>query len=140
MKESTIKLIDNFFAANPIAKGQPVSEKEINNAEKKLGIKFDKDYISFLRNYGGSVIKATEIYGFRNSELLDDTDIIEITTEYREENSENNDWLVIGSDYAGNPVAININGNIITYDHDSDEEILLADTFEDYILISLTEE
>lgn len=38
MKINTINKIDEFFFKNPIAKGKPSSQKEIANAEKRLGI------------------------------------------------------------------------------------------------------
>ena len=102
----TIEKINDFFTANPIAKGIPSSREEIINAEKELGIKFDKDYVFFLLNYGGSLIKEKEIYGLRNSEMMGDDDIINLTKVFRENERENNDWLIIGTDYAGNPVGI----------------------------------
>lgn len=73
MDRGTIEKINDFFTANPIAKGIPSSREEIINAENELGIKFDKDYVFFLLNYGGSLIKEKEIYGLRNSEMMGET-------------------------------------------------------------------
>jgi len=140
MKDNTIQKINSFFSKNPIAKGTPVNQEQILDAEKELGISFDKDYAFFLLHYGGSMIKATEIYGLgTNSELMSDEDIIELTKSYRDDEDGEIDWLIIGSDYSGNAVGINKEGKVITYDHDLDEYYILGDTFEDYILKSLEE-
>ncbi|WP_315023158.1 SMI1/KNR4 family protein, partial [Alloprevotella tannerae] len=57
MEKSTIEKINDFFANNMIAKGTPSNLEEIVHAEKELGIEFDKDYVYFLLNFGGSLIK-----------------------------------------------------------------------------------
>lgn len=57
MEKSTIEKINDFFTNNMIAKGTPSNLEEIVHAEKELGIEFDKDYVYFLLNYGGSLIK-----------------------------------------------------------------------------------
>jgi hypothetical protein len=137
MKNSTIEKVNGFFTKNPIAKGEPSTPEEIANAENELKIKFDNDYIFFLLNYGGSMIKAKEIYGFHNSELMDDTNIIELTNSYRQNESENVDWVIIGTDYAGNPIGINREGKVLMQDYDFGELKILGDSFEDYILKSL---
>ena len=137
METSTIDKINNFFEKNPIAKGTPSTQNEIINAEKELAIKFDDDYIFFLLNYGGSMIKAKEIYGFNNSELMGEDNIIELTKSYRQNEGSNLDWLIIGTDYSGNSIGINKEGNVVVYDHDFGELNVLGNTFEDYILKSL---
>jgi hypothetical protein len=135
MRDSTIKIIDAFFEKNPIAKGISASEKEIRKAEKELKIQFDSDYISFQLRYGGSMIGAKEIYGFHNSELMEEDNIVELTKSYREnEDNCSMDWLIIGTDYSANSIGINREGNVVKYDHDFGEYSVLANTFEQYIL------
>jgi len=134
MKESTIKKIDEFFEKNPIAKGIPTSENEIREAENELGIKFDSDYIFFQLRYGGSMIGAKEIYGFQNSELMGEDNIVELTKSYRENEDSFMDWLIIGADCSGNFIGINKEGNVVVYDHDIGEYKKLTNTFEQYIL------
>ena len=137
MKESTVKKIDNFFEKNPIAKGIPATEKQIREAENKLKIRFDNDYIFFQLRYGGSMIGAKEIYGFHNSELMEEDSIVELTKSYRENEDSFMDCLNIGTDYSGNFVCINKEGNVVVYDHDFGEHKILANTFERYILDEL---
>ena len=134
MKESAIKKTDDFFQKNPIAKGVSASEKEIREAENELKIQFDSDYIFFQLRYGGSMIGAKEIYGFHNSELMDEDNIVELTKSYRETEGSFMDCLVIGTDYSGNFIIINKEGNVAVYDHDFDEYKILANTFEQYIV------
>lgn len=134
MHESTINKIEAFFRDNPIAKGVPATPQEIGNAENVLNIRFDADYVLFQLHCGGSMIGSNEIYGFHNSELMDDTDIIELTMSYREDYDGDMDWLIIGSDYSGNQIGINEHGNVVTHDHDFGGHCILAETFEQYIL------
>jgi len=76
MEKSTIEKINDFFASNMIAKGTPSNLEEIAHAEKELGMEFDKDYVYFLLNFGGSLINSNEIYGLHNSEMMGEDTII----------------------------------------------------------------
>ena len=137
MEKSTIEKINDFFANNMIAKGTPSNLEEIVHAEKELGIQFDKDYVYFLLNYGGTLIKNKEIYGLHNSELMGEDSIISLTKRFREEESEHLDWLIIGTDYAGNPIGISKEGKVLLQDYDYGELNVLSESFEDYILKAL---
>ena len=134
MTEETVEKINRFFLNNPIAKGTPASQKEITDAEVKLDIKFDPDYTYFQLNYGGSMIKAKEIYGLHNSELMGNETIIELTKTYRENVDGEKGWLIIGTDYAGNFIGIDKNGTVLCYDHDFGGLNILAISFEEYII------
>jgi hypothetical protein len=137
MLTTTIERLNNFFEDNPIAKGVPTNESEIREAEEVLNIKFDSDYISFQTMYGGSMIKATEVYGFHNSELMSDDNIIDLTKSYRENEDGDISWLIIGTDYSGNSIGIDENGKVLVYDHDLEELHYFANSFEEYILKAL---
>ena len=113
MEKSTIEKINDFFANNMIAKGTPSN---------------------FLLNFGGSLIKNKEIYGLHNSELMGEDSIISLTKRFREEGNEHLDWLIIGTDYAGNPIGISKEGKVLLQDYDNGELNVLAESFEDYIL------
>ena len=143
MKDSTYKLLDKFYQDNEIAKGIPATEIEISNAEKELGIIFDNDYKNFQLRYGGSVVGSTEVYGFHNTELMGDNDmtVVSLTELYRSLEGSCIDRLIIGSDYTGNYIGINRDGNVVMNDHDIDdgELIILAETFEQYIIDALNE-
>lgn len=85
------------------------------------------------------MIKNREIYGFHNSELMDDTDIVELTECYQQDEDGDESWLIIGSDYSGNSIGIDKDGEVVVYDSDLEEMCVLGTTFEDYILKSFEE-
>ena len=137
MEKSTREKINDFFASNMIAKGTPSNLEEIAHAEKELGIEFDKDYVYFLLNFGGSLINSNEIYGLHNSEMMGEDTIISLTKRFRDDECDLQDWLIIGTDYAGNPIGINKEGKVLLQDYDYGELNVLGESFEDYILKSL---
>ena len=137
MEKSTIEKLNDFFASNMIVKGTPSNLEDIVHAEKELGIKFDKDYVYFLLHFGGSLIKSYEIYGLHNSEMMGEDSIISLTKRFREDEREHQDWLIIGTDYSGNPIGINQEGKVLLQDYDYGELNVLGESFEDYILKSL---
>lgn len=139
MKIDTINKINAFLGENPIAKGKPSTLAEIEKAGKRLKIKIDEDFKFFTLTFGGSIIKNKEIYGFHNSELMDDTNIIELTKYYREDEDGNEDWLIIGTDYSGNSIGIDKEGKVVVYDSDFEELVALGNSFEEYILKALEE-
>ena len=87
-----------------------------------------------MLNFGGALIKNKEIYGLHNSELMGEDSIISLTKRFREEGNEHLDWLIIGTDYAGNPIGISKEGKVLLQDYDNGELNVLAESFEDYIL------
>lgn len=138
MRKELIDRLNNFFKKNSVALGTKSTIEEIENAEKALNTKFDPDYNEFLLNWGGCIVGTSEIYGLNNCELLDEETVIELNESFREDNPEiPSDWLVIGSDYAGNPIAIDNIGKIVVDDHDSGTIEILASSFEEYIENSL---
>lgn len=70
-----------------------VSLEVIDQAETKLKVKFSKDYIEVLNNFGVLLVNGHEIIGLGSSARLN---VIDITTEERELNLEiNPKWYVI---------------------------------------------
>lgn len=70
-----------------------VSLEVIDQAETKLKVKFSKDYIEVLNNFGILLVNGHEIIGLGSSARLN---VIDITTEERELNLEiNPKWYVI---------------------------------------------
>lgn len=136
MKDNTLKLLEEFFKKNSIAKGKPTTLIEIEDAESELNLKFDKDFILFQMLYGGSYVKDIAIYGLYNTELLGDNDItfLSLTKTYRQSENACKDLLIINEDFYGNFIALNIQGQVIEINFDYDEKNILANTFEEYIL------
>jgi len=138
MKQELIDRLNDFFKENPVALGKKSTLEEIIQAEKSIGIKFDPAYALFLLNWGGCVVVASEIYGFKNCEFLDEETVIDLNETFREDDTEiPSDWLIIGSDHAGNPVAIDKEGKLLVKDYDLGEVFPLADSFEEYLEKSL---
>ena len=76
-----------------------------------------------MLNFGGSLIKNKEIYGLHNSELMGEDSIISLTKRFREEGNEHLDWLIIGTDYAGNPIGISKEGKVLLQDYDNSADV-----------------
>jgi len=133
MESGTIDQLESFFKKRPIARGIASSIEDLDNAEKHLGLKFDSDYVQFIITFGGCAVGRREVYGFINSEILDEITIIDLTERYREDGGENMNWLIIGTDYSGNYIGIDESGKLLKYDHDFGELVILAETFEQYL-------
>ena len=70
-----------------------VSDKEINDAEKNLKLKFSDDYVEFLKNYGAASFNEYELIGLCDSERLN---VISVTKDAKERNNNIPDnWYVI---------------------------------------------
>jgi len=64
----------------------------------------------------------------------DSWSVVEMTMRFRNNGiPEANDWVVISSDHAGNPVGMDRDGCIWIHDHDFDGISLLAKNFEGYL-------
>lgn len=140
MNIDLVNRISNFLSniENNDFAGKPVDEVTINEAEKILNVSFDKDYKEFLTLFGGSFV-GVPIYGFNNCEMLSNETVIDLTNDFRESYSVDNRFQVIQDSYvitidgSGNPVIINKNGEIIIYYHGSDDEEVIATSFEELI-------
>lgn len=137
MKQSTWDKLDEQFSEFPFMKADPVSIEELLNAEKKLDVEFCEDYKKFVEKYGGAIVGAYPIYGVRHAEPMDDFlwSVVDVTLHYRNEGWPEAEHLyVVSSDHSDNPIGITSNGHVITYDHDIGESVILADSFEGYLL------
>lgn len=63
--------------------GDGVSEKEIEKAEKKIGVKFADSYKEYLRTFGIAAYSGHELTGISKSKR---TDVAEVTLKEREYN------------------------------------------------------
>lgn len=140
MNDLLIKRIDDFLSRdeNDIFKGVPVDFQEIIQAEKDLDVNFDEDYVEFLTLFGGSFV-GLPIYGFKNSEMLSDQTIVDLTKEFRESYALENRFDQIQKSYVisiegnGDPMIINSEGEVLIYNHDDDVLEQIATSFEKLI-------
>jgi SMI1-KNR4 cell-wall len=137
VKSSTYDLLDAIFTETPIIKGSPVSLDEIRIAENELKVVFCKDYIEFVEKYGGAIVGPYPLYGLRYCEVMGDKwwSVVEVTKHFRAQQ-----WpevgmnYVVSMDHGGNPIWIESDETLKTFDHDAGDLFLVADNLESYIL------
>lgn len=134
--------IDNYFLSERtiIFLKEKNEEKDIQQTEKELNIKFDNSYKYILLNYGdvylGVDLLPCTKRGFKKAEQT----IIEITKSFRSAYLEFQvcDEIqlsyVISIDGSGDPIFITPNGNVKIYYHDNNEIEKLAENFEELIM------
>ena len=140
MNESLIKRIEYFLfdKDNSLFLGKPAEDKIITDAEKKLNVKFDKDYIQFIKLFGGSFV-GLPVYAFSNSEMLSNQTVVDLTNEFRESYEVDDRCPIIQSSYVisvegnGDPIMINPSGEVLIYYHDDDVVETIAPSFEKLI-------
>jgi hypothetical protein len=106
---------------------------EIENAEKDLDVVFDKDYKEFLKTFGGCYVGYC-IYGFKNPPDIENVNVIELTTSFRNNAPPGFDnKYVISFDGSDNPILIDNTGKILLFNHDIGSYEILSDSFENFI-------
>lgn len=136
MKPDTIKRLDALFERFPTMRAEEVpSEAEIADAEKELGVPFPADYREFLLRYGGGLAGPYPVYGLRPVEDLDPFwSVVEITRRFREDDiPAAKEWVVVSEDHAGNPIGIDRDGAVWTWDHDFEGLAPVAKDFEKWL-------
>lgn len=74
---------------------KPLPADMINKAEKELGLKFNDEYIEYVKNFGAVVFEGHEITGVCEANRLN---VVKVTEEERKYNNfVPNDWYVIES-------------------------------------------
>jgi hypothetical protein len=135
MNTAITKRLDDLFAELPVlVAGGPVSEHDLVAAERLLGLSFVPDYRSFVKRYGGAMVRSLPVFGLRTSEVMgkDDT-VVAVTSRFRAQQWRFiTDWAVLSTDGFGNPIGIASDGRVFVSDHDT-EPVLLADSFEQFV-------
>lgn len=139
MKFDTISRLDAEFAEFPImrALNQP-SEEEISRIEQLIGVPFPDDYKQFILLYGGAMVGAYPVFGLRPVEVMGNNhwSILDVTEHYRANGTPGtNQWAIFSEDHSGNPIGMDKDGVIWTYDHDFGGTVCLANDFEDCIRV-----
>ncbi|GAB0170625.1 SMI1/KNR4 family protein [Lysinibacillus sp. CTST325] len=138
MREELMKRIECFLENHPELKGIPVTLKEIAKAEEELQIKLDDDYKEFIKRFGGCYA-GIAIHAFSNGPSMGNETIINLTNWCRESfegdefSPEINKSLIFSDDGSGNPIAINANGEVVIYYHDSGDKEVLSESFGDFV-------
>lgn len=138
MKEELMKRIESFLQKHPELKGVPATSKEIAKAEAELQIELDDDYKEFIKQFGGAYA-GIAIHAFSNGSSMGNETIVNLTNGCRESfkgnelSTEINKSLIFSDDGSGNPIAINANGEIVIYYHDSGDKEVLSESFGSFI-------
>lgn len=67
------KIMDH---SSDVFAGNGVSEEEISEAEKELGLSFSKDYVEYLSKYGSIIINGHELTGISKA---DQDNVVKVT-------------------------------------------------------------
>ena len=134
MRPSTVERLKHRLDS-PILVGEGVSEDEIAGAETLLEVTVVADYRWFLRTYGGAMVGSFPIYGLRCAEVMGDLSVIDATRlSRRNGNKLTQDVVVVSTDGWGNPIGLAKDGRVWLSDHDSGDDVLIAESFEDLLV------
>ncbi len=139
MNQDILKRLKKFFSKeeHKILMGKPATDEQIRNAEKILNVNFDIQYVEFIKNFGGAYAGIV-IFGFSNSEMLEQISVLELTERYRDSYNkqgickEINDCYVISNDN-GDPIMLDRQGKVVVYYHDSGDFEMLSRSFYELI-------
>lgn len=120
--------------------GIPASDEEIIQAEKVLNIKFNIQYIEFIKKFGGA-FGGIAIHAFKNGSLVGKASVVDLTLKFREiykdlDKNILNSFYVISDDGGGNPILMNTDGKIYVFLHDSYEIEFLYSSLEELLMKS----
>lgn len=109
---------------------QPLMADELTDLEAQLKMPLNTQHKDFLLRFGGCFC-GVSIYGNKNSELLEEKSIVDLTATFS--NQIPDDAYVISFDGAHNPIYIDSLGQVFIFDHDTGEHELLGCDFNAYI-------
>ena len=137
MTPRTVQRLDDKFASMPglVAETVP-TEEEIDAAEQQVGQRFSPQYRDFVLRYGGAMVGSLPVFGLRTAEVMgDDDSVIAVTAHFRTQRWPGSEsWAVISVDLAGNPIGLAADGSVWISDHDAGEILLIAPSFEAFVL------
>lgn len=120
--------------------GIPASDEDITHAENILNIKFNDQYIQFIKLFGGA-FGGISIHAFNNGSLIGNATVIDLTKKFRETYSDLdkdilNSFYAVSDDGSGNPILMNTDGEIFIFLHDSHEIEYLYSSLEELLMKS----
>jgi len=140
MDASLIRRIESFLNKSEFEglKGEPATDEDILNAEQVLNVKFNEEYIQFIKLFGGACA-GFAIYAFINGSSMGKATVVELTHRFRKGGEdmipqELKEAYVISDDGSGNPVLMNKEGKIFIFWHDSWEVELLHNSLQEMLL------
>ena len=87
----------------------------------------------FIKTFGACYV-GVDIYGIRNSNDLKEETVVDLTKLYKEAGwAIADDCYIISLDSSGNPIMMNKSGEVVLFDHDNGDSVILANSFEELI-------
>ena len=131
MKDDLLKKIRTLFSTHTGLSGQPATDTEITDTEIQLNIKFNEQYVEFIKRFGGA-FGGIDIHAFNNGALIGKATVTEMTEKFRSIYTDNLpeelvSAIVISDDDSGNSILINTAGEIFIYLHEEDVVEILYD-------------
>jgi len=136
MRPQTWQAMDEMFREDPVLRAGEVPYEEIDAAAAQAGFQLGSDYREFVHRYGGGIVGPYRVYGLRRAPAMGrkEGSVFDITRDFiRQRWPGVNDWLVISTDHAGNPVGLDKDGKMWISDHDAGVVEVIANSFEDYL-------
>lgn len=125
MNVELVKKIDSFLNKHDGLRGQPATDTEIKEAENILNIKFNDEYIEFIKLFGGSFC-GIDIYAFKNGSLIGKETVTDTTLSFRKNNPFYQkdegilkNYYVLSYDGGEGLFLMNVKGEIMLYYLDS---------------------
>ncbi len=143
MRSTTLETLKDFFEHFPFMQGGTVDSDEIQAAEDLLRVHFVPDYYVFVENFGGALVGAYPLFGLRRADPMDDQlwSVITVTEHFRRQSWPGLDSAyVVSMDHSGNPIWVDSDGVLKSFDHDRGEPLTVAHDIESYLLACLAKE
>lgn len=137
MKLETLNKLVDFFGQWRFMQGGSVTSDDLRAAAQALGVQFSPDYCQFVERFGGAIVGPYPIYGLKRAEPMDAKlwSVVQVTNHFRSQQ-----WPGLGSayvismDHAGNPIWIDSEGVLRSFDHDSGEYLVISPDLESYLV------
>lgn len=138
--------IDDFFKTEKglYFKETPNRLEDIIDTERRLNVTIDESYKYILLNYGGAYIGVDLLPCLKSKDIRANETILDFTLSFRKNYAEMNVCNDIQTSYIisiegnGDPIFVNIHGNVVVHYHDENEREILANSFECFILNNLS--
>ena len=133
MKTDLIERINSYLNKYQLFNPKPANDEDVKQAEILLNVVFDSDYKQFIKTFGECYV-GVDIYGVRNSNVLKERSVVDLTKLYKEAGWPiTDDCYIISFDSSGNPIMMNRSGEVVLFDHDNGDSVILANSFEELI-------
>jgi hypothetical protein len=137
VKDELLNKIHKALGGNPDLVGQPATDTEIAQAETILNVKFNDQYIEFIKNFGGAYA-GFGIHAFHNSFFSGKSTVVDLTERFRrgmrkEFAAKAGSLYAISIDGSGNPILMDSGGGIYAYWHDENKLEIIYRSLEDLL-------